>query len=120
MAQHILLIVIRERPEEIKKQIVEITGGDNVKYVYDALNDDHTLAVSLLSNTEKGVVAALLPTTKIDEGRTGEKMGYDVRKVFGASHAQPEFMRSCSGRTFRVGLRRGLSTRSLSRLLGVN
>lgn len=86
------IIERHQRHEEIKKQIVEITAGDNVKYVYDALNDDHTLAVSLLSNTEKGIVAALLPTKKVDEEKIGEKkMGYDVRKVLGASHAQPEF-----------------------------
>jgi NADPH2:quinone reductase len=77
---------------EIKNKVMEITGGDNVLYVYDAFNNDHTLAVTLLSDTEKGVVAALLPTKMIDKERIGVKnMGYDVRKVFAASHALPEF-----------------------------
>jgi NADPH2:quinone reductase len=77
--------------EDIKKQIIEITGGDNITYVYDAVNDDHTLAVFLLSSTKKGVVAVLLPTKRIDERIGRKKISYDVRKVFGASHAQPEF-----------------------------
>lgn len=78
--------------EHIRKEVLEITGGDNVKYLYDALNDDHTLAVSLLSGEKKGIVAALLPTKTVDENRIGEKKeGYEVRKVFGASHAQPGF-----------------------------
>lgn len=78
--------------EGIKEKVMEITGGDNVLYVYDAFNSDHTLAVTLLSGTEKGVVAVLLPTKMIDKERVGvKKMGYDVRKVFAASHALPEF-----------------------------
>jgi NADPH2:quinone reductase len=77
---------------EIKKRVLEVTGDDNVGFVYDALNRDHTLAVSLLSNTQKGVVAALLPGKVVHEDEIGEKeMGYEVKKVFGASHAQPDF-----------------------------
>jgi NADPH2:quinone reductase len=78
--------------EEIKKAVMEIVGGNKVKYVYDALNFDHTLAVSLLSDEEKGVVAVLLPTKVLDEEKIGRKeKGYEVMRVFGASHAQPEF-----------------------------
>lgn len=77
---------------EIKKQVLEVSGDDNVDLVYDASNHDHTLAVSLLSSTGNGVVAALLPGKIVHKDEIGEKkMGYEVKKVFGASHAQPKF-----------------------------
>ncbi len=60
--------------------------------MYDALNDDHILAISLLYGKAIGMIAALLPTEKTNEQRIGKKYkGNDLKKVLGASHAQPEF-----------------------------
>jgi len=64
-------------PEEIKTKTHEIVG-DELVYVFDAINDDYTLGVSFLSSTKRGKVVGLLPPT-VDASKIGEKKeGYDV------------------------------------------
>jgi NADPH:quinone reductase len=71
--------------EEIKSHIQSIIG-DHLLYVYDAINIEHTLAVSLLSSARKGKVATLLPG-KVDDTKIGEKKaGFGIGQTFGSSH----------------------------------
>ena len=94
--------------EDIKKAIMEVTGGDNVKFVYDALNSDHTLTVSILSSEEKGVAVVLLPTASLDETRIGRKEeGYEIMKVFGSSHVQPTFFGELFWKNMPLWIERG-------------
>jgi hypothetical protein len=82
-------------------------GGDKVVYVCDAVSNDHTLAVSLLSGTEKGVVAVLLPTKMTVESRSGSIIGgMRSGRSLGRVMRSLTFMGSVSGRTCRLGLNR--------------
>jgi NADPH2:quinone reductase len=72
--------------EEIKSQIQKITGDDLV-YVIDTINTDHTLAVSLLSSTKFGKAATLL-RGNVDVKKIGEKKaGYRISGIFADSHS---------------------------------
>lgn len=75
--------------EEIKSQVQAIVGDDLI-YVFDPINREHTLAVSLLSSTKNGKVATLLRGT-VDATKIGEKTaGYRVGHIFGDSHTHRE------------------------------
>jgi len=71
--------------EVIKAQIHELMG-DEVVFVLDAINTDHTLAVFLLSSTKKRRAVTLLRGSH-DETKIGEKgAGYEVVKIIGESN----------------------------------
>lgn len=78
---------------EIKAQVSAITGLEGVLFVFDAVTSDHTLAVALLSSTERGRVSGLLPPAQIDESLIGEKKaGYDYVFATGSAHMNFEPM----------------------------
>lgn len=114
--------------EEIKSHIQEITG-DDLLYVYDTINKDHTLAVSLLSSTRNGKVATLLPG-EVDTAKIGEKKaGFRIAHTFGSSHLHRDLGRKFwkelpswveSGKlkplSFKI-VEGGLSTEGVNRVL---
>ena len=72
--------------EEIKSQIHAITG-DDLMYVLDNINREHTFGVSLLSSNKYGKMATLLRGT-VDAANIGEKKaGYSIGHIFGDSHS---------------------------------
>ena len=78
---------------ELKARMADIVpeaeGG--VVYIFDVANANHTLAVSLLSSTRKGVVAGLQPDQGVDESSIGEKKaGYEVKFTSGNCAAVKE------------------------------
>jgi NADPH:quinone reductase len=76
--------------EAIKKQIHELMG-DEVMFVLDAINTNHTLAVFLLSSTQKERVVTLLRGSH-DGTKIGEKRaGYEVVKIIRETHFLREF-----------------------------
>jgi NADPH2:quinone reductase len=76
--------------EVIKAQIHEVIG-DEVMFVLDVINTNHTLAVFLLSSTKRGRAVTLLRGSH-DEAKIGEKgAGYEVVKIIGESHFLGEF-----------------------------
>jgi NADPH2:quinone reductase len=73
--------------EEVKSQVQKVLG-ENVLYVLDAINTDHTLAVYLLSSTKQGKVKTLCKGD-VDETRIGEKQaGYQCSHVNGFLNAK--------------------------------
>ncbi|ORY62433.1 putative alcohol dehydrogenase [Pseudomassariella vexata] len=67
--------------------------GDNLVYAFDAIQppEGQILTLNALSNHKKGVLARLLPLGPVDESRVqGKKAGFEVRDVFGSSHAKPD------------------------------
>ncbi|KAL3459038.1 putative alcohol dehydrogenase [Aspergillus heterothallicus] len=79
--------------DAVLAQIREIVGDDLV-YAYDAVNppEGQLLAANALSSSKKGALVRLLPLGPVDESRVvGKKAGFEVRDVFGSSHAHPEF-----------------------------
>lgn len=83
--------VVDRHAADVKEQIRSIVGNDLV-YAVDAVNTDHSLGVSILSDTKKGTLACLVPPmTKIDENVIGDKKaGYEDKFIQGQSHNQPE------------------------------
>ncbi|MCJ1485369.1 hypothetical protein MMC06_005543 [Schaereria dolodes] len=68
---------------EIRKQVQEITS-DEIIYVYDTSNTNHTLAVSLLSSSKRGKIAGAVPSQGVDETVAGKKAaGYDIIMISG-------------------------------------
>ncbi|KAI9645724.1 hypothetical protein NHQ30_005156 [Ciborinia camelliae] len=68
---------------EIKARIQEVVG-DELVYVYDPINEDQSLAVSLMSEKKRGKVATLLPV-KAASGN------YDIAQAIGLPHWHKEF-----------------------------
>jgi NADPH2:quinone reductase len=73
---------------EVEARVRQIVGDDLV-YIYDPINDDHTSTVSLLSSTKKGRVATLL-TPKVAESTGEAKKDYEIFHVQGVVQFQPE------------------------------
>jgi len=85
--------VIDRKAADIKEQIRAIVG-DELVYVYDTFNSgDHTLAVSLLSNSKKGTLVRLLPgpTTVEKTVEDAKQQGWEDKAAFGAPLGSPEF-----------------------------
>jgi len=81
--------VINRYADDVEKQIRNIVG-DELIYAFDAVNVDHTLGVSVLSNSKKGTLACIVPG-KAEAEKVGAKAaGYDDKFVQGQSHNQPE------------------------------
>ncbi|KAB8235195.1 zinc-binding alcohol dehydrogenase family protein [Aspergillus alliaceus] len=67
--------------------------GDDLVYAYDAISppEGQLLALNALSSCKRGALARLLPLGTVDESKVlGKRAGFDVRDVFGSSHAYPE------------------------------
>jgi NADPH2:quinone reductase len=84
-----------ETDEEIEKQVRDIVG-DELVYVYDTFNGTPglALAVSLLSNSKKGILARIIPGPPVDissPAAANKKAGFEEKLVFGYSGAIPEF-----------------------------
>ncbi len=80
---------INRHDNDVEAQIRSIVGDDLI-YAFDAFNDDHTLGVSVLSNTKKGTLVCMVPG-KVDEEKVGKKqMGFEDKFSQGISHKQPE------------------------------
>ncbi|KAM3076116.1 hypothetical protein ACMFMG_006369 [Clarireedia jacksonii] len=80
---------------EVEARVRQIVGDDLI-YVYDAINDEHTLAVSLLSSTKKGKVATLVPP-KLAESTSASKKNYDISHVVGVAQFHPELAAATFG-----------------------
>jgi NADPH:quinone reductase len=75
---------------------IKAVVGDDLVYAYDAINppDGQILALNALSSHKKGAMARLVPLGPVDESKvTGKKAGFEVRNVFGVSHANPVLTR---------------------------
>lgn len=67
--------------------------GDDLVYAYDPINPAATqhVALNALSHSKRGTMARLLPVGNPDETKVHAKQaGYDVKNVFGSSHARPD------------------------------
>ena len=81
--------VINHHSPDAEQQIQGITGDDLV-YAFDAVNLDHTFGVSILSNTERGTLAAIVTGNirhPVDIGK--KKVGYEDKFIGGQSYNQP-------------------------------
>ncbi|KAK0104717.1 hypothetical protein ONS95_004989 [Cadophora gregata] len=80
--------------------------GDDLVYLYDTFNrGDHTVGVSLLSNTKKRTLLHLAPG-RLDESAASEKKaGFEQKQLSGAS-TPTQILRSAFGRCSQSGLRR--------------
>lgn len=80
---------IDRHASDVEAQVRNIVG-DGLIHALDAVNVDHTLGVSVLSNTKKGALVCLVPG-KVDEEKIGKKqMGFEDKFSQGISHNQPE------------------------------
>ncbi|KIX02427.1 uncharacterized protein Z518_08368 [Rhinocladiella mackenziei CBS 650.93] len=79
-------------PEEVLSRIRDVVG-DELLYVYDAINPlpTQTIGINALSSTKRGKFARLLPMGPVDESQIKPKTaGYDLIDVMGMSHWKPE------------------------------
>jgi NADPH:quinone reductase len=82
--------VIDRQASNIEEQVRSIVGDDLV-YVYDTFHiEDHSLAVSLLSNSKKGSYAHLIYGKPSDAVAAQKKAGYEAKHIMGASAATPD------------------------------
>lgn len=83
-------VVDRRGKEEVVVEQVRSIVGDGLVYAIDTVSTEHTLGVSLLSNSEKGTLATLLPGS-VDESKVGSKAaGYEVKFSRGSGHLHRE------------------------------
>ncbi len=78
--------------ETVLGRIRDIVGDDLI-YAYDTVNPPpgQILALNALSSHKRGALARLLPMGPVDESKViGKTAGFEVRDVFGSSHAHPE------------------------------
>ena len=81
--------VLDRHATDIADQIRKIVG-DELIYSFDAVNVDHTLGVSILSNTKKGTLACIVPKMAPLREVGEKKAGYEDKFTQGQSHNQPE------------------------------
>ena len=84
-------VISRHAPAaEIEKQVRSIVG-DELVHVYDTFHlDDHSLAVSLLSNSKQGTYTSLLPGAPSAAVAAQKKAGYKGFHLTGSSAASPD------------------------------
>ncbi|KAK4032875.1 hypothetical protein C8A01DRAFT_20120 [Parachaetomium inaequale] len=84
--------ILDRHAEDVAEQCRSIVG-DGLIYALDTVNHGpaaHTLGVSLLSNSERGTLATLLPGG-VDETKVGNKAaGYEVKFTQGSGHLHRE------------------------------
>lgn len=85
--------VLNRRADDLAERCRAVVG-DGLLYALDAVNTDHTLGVSLLSDSEKGTLVTLLPG-KVDESKLGgsKAAGYEVKFSRGSGHLHRELGR---------------------------
>ncbi|KAK3690102.1 putative alcohol dehydrogenase [Podospora appendiculata] len=79
--------------DEVVLQRIKDVVGDDLIYALDTVNPPagQVLALNALSSHKKGVLARLLPTGPVDESKViGKKAGFEVKDVYGSTHANPE------------------------------
>ncbi|KIM93404.1 hypothetical protein OIDMADRAFT_137786 [Oidiodendron maius Zn] len=74
---------------EIQSRVLQIVGNDLV-YVFDAVTMDHTIAISLLSNRQKGTVAHLVPGEPDKTTKAEKQAGFESKQVIGSGHMLPD------------------------------
>ena len=85
--------IIDRHAVNMEAQIRAIVG-DELLYAFDAINNDFTLAVSVLSNSRRGILASMVPGKVEHPDRIREKReGYEATWIKGQSHNQPELGR---------------------------
>jgi len=83
--------VIDRKASDIEQQVRSIVD-DELLYVFDTFHSgDHSLAVSLLSNSRKGTFIHLLEGKPSDAVAAQKKAGWEEKQTMGASPAHPEF-----------------------------
>ncbi|TVY21197.1 Dehydrogenase orsE [Lachnellula arida] len=84
--------VISRHDSDIEEQVRGIVG-DELLYVFDTINmgDGHTLGVSLLSNSKKGVFVSTLPGKATEAVLAKKEGGIEEKFIRGFSHSFPEF-----------------------------
>ena len=91
------VVIDRHASHEVLLERIRAVVGDDLVYAYDAINPpaDQILALNALSSHTKGLLARLLPLGPVDESKVkGKKAGFEVRNVFGSSHAKPELAKA--------------------------
>ncbi|KIX09255.1 uncharacterized protein Z518_00334 [Rhinocladiella mackenziei CBS 650.93] len=85
--------IISRHDSDIEDQVRRIVG-DDLLYVHDTINfGDHSLAVSLLSNSQRGTIAHNLPGNADKAVLARKKAGVEDKMIEAYSHAIPEFGR---------------------------
>ncbi|KAL9585333.1 MAG: hypothetical protein Q9212_001592 [Teloschistes hypoglaucus] len=85
---------IIDRHDSDQEAQIRALVGDDLIYAFDAVNLDHTLGLSILSNTKKGTLACIVPGKANSPDKIGKKAaGYEEKFVQGQSHNQPELGR---------------------------
>jgi NADPH2:quinone reductase len=86
-------VLDRHGGEEAVLERIQRVVGDDLVYVFDAINPPETLVLGMkaLSCTKRGRLARLLPTDPPDTSSVlGKKAGFDVVNVYGSSQVQPD------------------------------
>jgi NADPH2:quinone reductase len=86
-------VLNRHGGEEVVLKRIRKVVGDDLVYVFDAINPpaDQTLGLNALSSTKKGKLARLLRIGAIDETRVlNNRAGFTVVDVLGLSQVKPE------------------------------
>ncbi|KAH8728393.1 hypothetical protein GQ44DRAFT_824209 [Phaeosphaeriaceae sp. PMI808] len=79
--------------KQVEEKVREIVG-DELIYVMDAVNTDHTLGLFILSSKRLGTLSCLVPSMT-NTGKIGEKKaGYEEKFINGQSHNNPKLARS--------------------------
>lgn len=81
---------IVDRYAENAEQQIRAIVDDDLVYAFDAVNVDHTLGVSLLSNTKKGTLVCIVPGQAAADKVGKKAAGYQEKFTQGQSHNQPE------------------------------
>ena len=83
--------VVARQAADLEAQVREIVD-DDLLYVYDTFSfGDHSLGVSLLSNTQKGTLITLLPGKASETVLAQKKEGIKSSQLRGFSNALPEW-----------------------------
>ncbi|KAG0650020.1 NAD-dependent alcohol dehydrogenase [Hyphodiscus hymeniophilus] len=80
--------IIARQATDIEQHVRAIVG-DDLLYIYETINEDLKLGVSLLSNSKKGTIAHLVGPGP-SESLTAQKK-FEAKRIAGFSHAIPEF-----------------------------
>ena len=83
--------IIDRKSEDVNTEVRKIVGDDLI-YAIDAYNagPDLALAVSLLSNSKKGILVHLVPVGPGEEVLSTKKAGCKATSLYGSSGANPE------------------------------
>jgi NADPH2:quinone reductase len=82
--------VVDRKAPDMEEQLRKLVGDDLI-YVYDTITNtfDHSLTVSLLSNTKKGTLIHLIPGKVSEEVAGSKKAGFEERQMQGTTGMHP-------------------------------